>query len=58
MWTTTTKHQETSRSFMLCIIPLCPIIIDTDDVLSVVQKLYENLAYTQGNYNQNSHEKK
>lgn len=54
--TETSKHQETSGSFMLYIIHLCPIIINTDDVL-IVQKLYENQACTQGNYNQNSHKK-
>lgn len=56
--TATSIHEKTSGSFILCMIPLCPIIINTDDVLSVVQKLYENRACVQGNYNQNSHEKK
>lgn len=37
----TSKHQEASGSFILCIILLFPIMANTDNVLSVVQKLYE-----------------
>lgn len=37
----TSKHQEASGSFILCIIPLFRVITNTDNVLSVVQKLYE-----------------
>lgn len=45
------KHQEASGSFMLCIITLFPIITNTENVLSVVQKLYEIWACAQGDYN-------
>jgi len=37
----TSNHKEASGSFILCIIPLFPVTTNTDNVLTVVQKLYE-----------------